>query len=36
MTLGEQGGVGAPPQECKRILDAYAEAGGNVVGTAIN
>lgn len=36
MTFGEQGGVGAPPQECKRILDAYAEAGGNVVGTAIN
>ncbi|WP_239160037.1 aldo/keto reductase [Virgisporangium ochraceum] len=36
MTFGEQGGVGAPLEECRRILDAYAEAGGNVVDTAIN
>jgi aryl-alcohol dehydrogenase-like predicted oxidoreductase len=36
MTFGEQGGVGAPPQECRRILDAYADAGGNVIDTAIN
>jgi aryl-alcohol dehydrogenase-like predicted oxidoreductase len=36
MTFGEQGGVGAPPEECRRILDAYADAGGNVVDTAIN
>ncbi|GIF51339.1 aryl-alcohol dehydrogenase-like predicted oxidoreductase [Asanoa ferruginea] len=36
MTFGEQGGVGAPMQECRRILDAYAEAGGNMVDTAIN
>jgi aryl-alcohol dehydrogenase-like predicted oxidoreductase len=36
MTFGEQGGVGAPPEECRRILDAYAEAGGNTVDTAIN
>ncbi|ETK37908.1 aldo/keto reductase [Microbispora sp. ATCC PTA-5024] len=36
MTFGEQGGVGAPPDECRRMLDAYAEAGGNVVDTAIN
>jgi aryl-alcohol dehydrogenase-like predicted oxidoreductase len=36
MTFGEQGGVGAPPEECARILDAYAAAGGNVVDTAIN
>lgn len=36
MTFGEQGGVGAPAEECRRILDAYAEAGGNVVDTAIN
>jgi len=36
MTFGEQGGVGAPPQECARILDAYAEAGGNVIDTASN
>jgi aryl-alcohol dehydrogenase-like predicted oxidoreductase len=36
MTFGEQGGVGAPPQECAAILDAYADAGGNVIDTAIN
>jgi aryl-alcohol dehydrogenase-like predicted oxidoreductase len=36
MTFGEQGGVGAPPEECRRILDAFADAGGNVVDTAIN
>jgi aryl-alcohol dehydrogenase-like predicted oxidoreductase len=36
MTFGEQGGVGAPPEECRRIFDAYADAGGNVVDTAIN
>ncbi|WP_189244032.1 aldo/keto reductase, partial [Planobispora rosea] len=36
MTFGEQGGVGAPPEECRRMLDLYAEAGGNVVDTAIN
>lgn len=36
MTFGEQGGVGAPIEECRRILDAYAEAGGNAVDTAIN
>jgi aryl-alcohol dehydrogenase-like predicted oxidoreductase len=36
MTFGEQGGVGAPLDECRRILDAYAEAGGNTIDTAIN
>jgi aryl-alcohol dehydrogenase-like predicted oxidoreductase len=36
MTFGEHGGVGAPIEECRRILDAYAEAGGNAVDTAIN
>jgi aryl-alcohol dehydrogenase-like predicted oxidoreductase len=36
MTFGEQGGVGAPIGECRRILDAYAEAGGNTVDTAVN
>ncbi len=36
MTFGEQGGVGASPEECRRIVDAYADAGGNVVDTAIN
>jgi aryl-alcohol dehydrogenase-like predicted oxidoreductase len=36
MTFGEQGGVGAPLEECRRILHAYADAGGNVIDTAIN
>ena len=36
MTFGEQGGVGAPLEECRRIVDAYADAGGNVIDTAIN
>ncbi|MDT3441005.1 MULTISPECIES: aldo/keto reductase [unclassified Pseudofrankia] len=36
MTFGEQGGVGAPLEECRRILDAFAEAGGNTLDTAIN
>lgn len=36
MTFGEQGGVGAPAEECRRILDAYADAGGNVIDTAVN
>jgi aryl-alcohol dehydrogenase-like predicted oxidoreductase len=36
MTFGEQGGVGAPLDECRRVLDRYADAGGNVVDTASN
>jgi hypothetical protein len=32
MTFGNQGGVGAPLEECRRIVDAYADAGGNVTG----
>jgi aryl-alcohol dehydrogenase-like predicted oxidoreductase len=36
MTFGEQGGVGAPIEECRRIVDAYLEAGGNAIDTAIN
>lgn len=36
MTFGEQGGVGAPLKECRSMVDAYAEAGGNVIDTAIN
>jgi aryl-alcohol dehydrogenase-like predicted oxidoreductase len=36
MTFGEQGGVGAPPEVCRQLLDAYVDAGGNVVDTAIN
>jgi aryl-alcohol dehydrogenase-like predicted oxidoreductase len=34
MTFGEHGGAAAPPGECARILDTYAEAGGNVADTA--
>jgi aryl-alcohol dehydrogenase-like predicted oxidoreductase len=38
MTFGDDprwaGRFGAPPEECGRILDAYAEAGGNVIDTA--
>src|SRR2546422_8594957 len=36
MTFGEQGGVGAPIEECAKIVNMYAEAGGNVIDTAIN
>lgn len=36
MTFGDQGGVGAPVSECRAMLGAYAEAGGNVIDTAIN
>ncbi len=36
MSFGEQEKGGAPPQECRRILDRYADAGGNVVDTAVN
>ena len=36
MTFGEQGGAGAPAGECRRVLDAYASAGGNVIDTASN
>jgi aryl-alcohol dehydrogenase-like predicted oxidoreductase len=36
MTFGDQGGVGAPLDDCRRIVDAYADAGGNVIDTASN
>ncbi|GAA3272593.1 aldo/keto reductase [Dactylosporangium vinaceum] len=36
MTFGEQGGVGAPIDDCRKILDTYTEAGGNMIDTAIN
>ncbi len=36
MTFGEESGPGASLQECRRMLEAYAEAGGNVIDTAIN
>lgn len=36
MTFGEEAGPGALLEECRRMLDAYAQAGGNVIDTAIN
>ncbi|RSM98200.1 aldo/keto reductase [Nonomuraea sp. WAC 01424] len=34
MGFGEDWGWGAPPEECRRMFTAYAEAGGNVIDTA--
>lgn len=34
MTFGEEWGWGAPQDECHKIFDAFAEAGGNFVDTA--
>jgi aryl-alcohol dehydrogenase-like predicted oxidoreductase len=34
MTFGQRWGWGAPAEECRKMLDAYAEAGGNVIDTA--
>ena len=34
MTFGETWGWGAPPEECRAMFTAYAEAGGNVIDTA--
>ena len=36
MTFGDASGPGAPPEKCRRMLDAYPEAGGNVIDTAVN
>jgi aryl-alcohol dehydrogenase-like predicted oxidoreductase len=36
MTFGEDWGWGAPKDECKKIFDAFVEAGGNFVDTAVN
>ena len=36
MTFGERAGPGTPIEECARMLDAYADAGGNVIDTAVN
>jgi aryl-alcohol dehydrogenase-like predicted oxidoreductase len=36
MTFGEQGGVGAPLDECRRILTTFLEAGGTTIDTASN
>ncbi|MDI2128081.1 aldo/keto reductase [Yinghuangia seranimata] len=36
MTFGDAGTVGAAPEECRRMVDAYEDAGGNVIDTAVN
>ncbi len=36
MTFGEAWGWGASPEECKRMFDRYAEAGGNYIDTSVN
>lgn len=36
MTFGEAWGWGAAPEECKRMFDRYAEAGGNFLDTSVN
>jgi aryl-alcohol dehydrogenase-like predicted oxidoreductase len=36
MTFGEAWGWGASEDECRRMFDAYVEAGGNFVDTACN
>ena len=34
MTFGEDWGFGAGKEECRRIFDAYLNAGGNFIDTA--
>ena len=34
MTFGSDWGWGASPDECRKMLDVYADAGGNVIDTA--
>lgn len=34
MTFGEDWGWGASKEDCKKVFDAYAEAGGNFIDTA--
>ncbi|TDD66210.1 aldo/keto reductase [Jiangella aurantiaca] len=36
MTFGTDWGWGAPAETCRKILDTYAAAGGNVLDTANN
>ncbi|MFD9030287.1 aldo/keto reductase [Streptomyces sp. NPDC059567] len=36
MTFGEEGGAGVSPEESRRIVDLYADAGGNAIDTAVN
>lgn len=34
MTFGEDWGFGAPKEECRRMFDEFADAGGNFIDTA--
>ena len=34
ITFGNDWGWGAPPEECRKLFDAYAESGGNLIDTA--
>ena len=34
MTFGEEWGFGAPKEECRKIFEEFAEAGGNFLDTA--
>ncbi|TAK69504.1 MAG: aldo/keto reductase [Actinomycetota bacterium] len=34
MTFGESWGWGSPIEECRKVLEVYREAGGNVIDTA--
>src|SRR5215216_5483493 len=36
MTFGEAWGWGAPPEECRKMVDRFAEAGGNFIDTSVN
>jgi aryl-alcohol dehydrogenase-like predicted oxidoreductase len=36
MTFGENWGWGASAAECQKMFETYAEAGGNVIDTAVN
>lgn len=36
MTFGEDWGFGAPKDECKKMLDAFVERGGNFIDSAVN
>lgn len=35
-TFGEELGSGASPEPCRALFDAYGEAGGNVIDTAVS
>lgn len=36
MTFGETWGWGAPKDECRKMLDVFAESGGNFIDTSVN